>query len=167
MWNDISNEKRSIKKVKKIRNTIIKIMFAALLALLLIVSYFYFNKSYNIKRTLEVQVPSNCEFVSYEKTAEVIKAMIKVNEEELNSILVDVKKHYWEATNGVRQKECYSILKKFGIAEEKEVEMYWSCISRTRLFTIAKTAERYVFVIRGDNEGEYYVCLFAYIFDFF
>lgn len=138
-------------------------MLIIFLSILTLAGKFNWNKKDNIKRYFDIQVPSDCEFVSYQKNGEELKAVVKLNELERIEVLEAVKKHYGKEDDNAAKEMCYFILEQdFGMEKERVIEMYHSFVSVKKMFTTIKSSSRYIFFLKGDNE-EYYICFYTYI----
>lgn len=128
---------------KKVKIILIILLFAVLG----IAGYFYFDKDYNIKKYFKIQIPSNCEFVSYKKTRGVLKAVVKANELDMTKILENVKNHATKVETKESEEACYFILEEdFEIEKERVTEMYDAFFSLKKMFTTIKSSQRYVFL---------------------
>lgn len=145
-----------MKKKFKIIRIVMLIIFV--LFVFVTVKYFYLNKEGNIREYFNIQLPSKCEFISYKKTLEELKAIVKVNESEMRKMQEDIEKHYGKAGDVLSRGICYSVFEEdFGMEKNKIIEMYEGLTSRTRWYVTIKTVSMYVFFVKGE-EGEYYIC---------
>lgn len=146
-----------MKRKNKITVIIIFIIIALLGARL---TYTNISKEYKIKKYFNIQMPSGCEVVSYEKEEEEIKAVIKTNELGMKKILENIKKN--KKRDYEKSKE-YSLLKKeFGVEKEKVIKMYEGYLSIDKIYSTVKYWDLKVGFVKS-NEEEYNIYFFGEI----
>lgn len=146
---------------RKSKTTVMK-MFLILLFILLGVRLIYINisKEYKIKKYFNIQVPSGCEIISYEKEEEEIKAVVKTNKAGMEKILGNMKKN--NKREYEKSKEYNLLEKEFGVEKEKVIKMYNGYLGIDRIYSTLKHWDLKVGFVKNKEE-EYNIYFYGEI----
>lgn len=148
--------------MKKKPKITIKVMFFIFLSVLIGVRLIYINisREYKIKKYFNIQVPSGCEIISYEKEEEEIKAVVKTNESGITKILESMKKS--KKREYEKSKEYNLLEKEFGVEKEKVIKMYNGYLGIDRIYSTLKHWDLKVSFVKNKEE-EYNIYFYGEI----